>query len=201
MNDLELVQSCIKGDKNSWGQFVDKYSRLIYSCIHNVLNSRGNDLSGECVRDLYQELFRALIDDNFKKLRSFRAKNGCSLATWLRQVTVNFAIDYLRKVKPVISIEEEIEDEVILKDMLVDNSSSAPEKLSQKELLGRLQECIEALNCDDKYFLELIINRRIELERLKDHLRISRGAVDMRKSRIISRLRDCFRAKGFALDL
>jgi hypothetical protein len=30
MNDLELVQSYTKGDKRTWDEFVEKYSRLIY---------------------------------------------------------------------------------------------------------------------------------------------------------------------------
>ena len=38
------------------------------------------------------------------------------------------------------------------------------------------------------------------LEVLKEHFRVSRGAIDMRKSRIIDRLRECFKHKGFALD-
>jgi DNA-directed RNA polymerase specialized sigma24 family protein len=46
----------------------------------------------------------------------------------------------------------------------------------------------------------LLINRGLKPEELKEHLRLSRGAIDMRKSRIIERLRDCFRSKGFALD-
>ena len=38
------------------------------------------------------------------------------------------------------------------------------------------------------------------LEELKKHFKLSRPAIDMRKSRLIERLRDCFRGKGFWLD-
>ena len=62
-----------------------------------------------------------------------------------------------------------------------------------------LEDCISRLDSDDRYFLELYLNRGFSLEELKGILRAARGAVDMRKSRIIERLRDCFRRKGFVL--
>ena len=56
------------------------------------------------------------------------------------------------------------------------------------------------MNSDDKYFLELYINRGLGLDKLKAILRASRPAIDMRKARLIERLRECFKSKGFLLD-
>jgi DNA-directed RNA polymerase specialized sigma subunit len=56
------------------------------------------------------------------------------------------------------------------------------------------------LNNNDKYFLELYLNRGLKLEEIKKVLRISRGAVDMRKAGIMSALRDCFKRQGLELD-
>ena len=69
-----------------------------------------------------------------------------------------------------------------------------------REKINQLKDCIKGLNADDKYFLELHLNRGLSLAELKGVLRISRGAIDMRKSRIIGRLRECFKSKGFLLD-
>jgi RNA polymerase sigma-70 factor (ECF subfamily) len=200
MDDLEFIRRCVNGDKQAWDEFVSKYSRLIYNYIHSVLNTKGYTLMQDQIQDIFQEIFYSLIKDNFKKLKTFKAKNGCSLASWLRQVTLNFTIDYLRRIKPTFSIDEETEDELSLKDILTDSLPSVPDALSQKEKLGSLKECIEGLSKDDKYFVELHINRGLALEKLKDILMLTRGAIDMQKSRIINRLRECFRAKGFALD-
>jgi len=200
MDDLAFVQSCIRQDPLAWNEFVEKYSRLIYNYIHRVLYSKGIAAAGEYANDICQEIFHSLIKENFKKLKSYRAKNGCSLASWLRQVTINFTIDYLRRIKPVISIDDDGEGRGPLKNILPSDSPSALEALIGKEKITGLRECIDKLNSEDKYFLELYLNRQIKLEKLKDHFKISRSAIDMRKLRLLARLRECFKAKGFALD-
>ena len=201
MDDLEFVRMCVKGDKQFWDQFLNKYSRLIYNYIYSVLSAKSYSFTQEHIRDIFQGIFYSLIKDNFKKLKSFKARNGCSLASWLRQVTVNFTIDFLRKSKPLVSIDEEISEDFSLKDILADNSGSADEALSYDEKLSALADCIKKLNNAEKYIIEVNIYRGLSLDRLKTHFGVSRGAIDMRKAKIIEKLRDCFKGKGFALDI
>jgi len=200
MDDLGFVQKCVKGDKRAWDEFIDKYSRLIYNYIHSVLKIKGSHFTQENINDLFQEIILSLVKDNFKKLSSFKAKNGCSLASWLRQVTVNFTIDYLRKLKALVSIDEEDGEGFSLTEILASDSPSVSDTLIQEEKLTHLKDCIDRLGNEDKYFLELHIQRALSLQELKDYFKLSRGAIDMRKSRIIERLRECFRSKGFVLS-
>jgi len=198
MDDLEFVQRCIKGDKQSWDEFLNKYSRLVYSYIFNVINIKSYTLTQANIEDLFQEVIYSLITDNFKKLRSFKGLNGCSLASWLRQLTINFTIDYLRKFKrPLVSLEEESEDGFSLKEVIADNTQIQSEQVLDREKLSSLTDCIKRLDTDDRYFLELNINRGLSLKELKDYFGVSRGAIDMRKSRIIQQLKECFKDKGF----
>jgi len=44
------------------------------------------------------------------------------------------------------------------------------------------------------------MNQGLKLQHLADVLSISRSAADMRKSRIIMRLKECFQGKGLLLD-
>lgn len=200
MNDLGFVQRCVKGDKQAWDEFVEKYSSLIYNYIHSVLKIKGHNFSQDNINDLFQEIFLSLAKDNFRKLSTFQARNGCSLASWLRQVTVNFTIDYVRKLRPGVSIDEKNKNGSDLLEILPCESLSVTDTLNQEERLAHLKDCIDELNVDDKFFLELHLNRGVELEELKDYFKISRAAVDMRKSRIVERLRDCFKSKFKALD-
>lgn len=200
MDDVGFAQRCIKADKRAWDEFIEKYSRLIYNYIHSVSRTKGSPLSQENIEDLFQGIFLLLIKDNFRKLRSFRGKNGCSLASWLRQVAINATIDYIRKVRPLVSIDEEIDDDFSLKEILADESSEASDVLIREEKFAQLKECIERLSTQDKFFLELHINRGLTLEKIRRFLRVPRGTVDMRKSRIIGRLKECFSRKGFMLD-
>lgn len=200
MDDLEFVRRCANGDKSSWDEFVVKYSRLIYNYIYSVLRLKNpGNFQQSAVADIFQEIFFLLAKDNFKKLKSFKAKNGCSLASWLRQVTINQTLDQVRKLRPGVSIDAENENGLSFKDMLADKSELASDILISEERATHLKDCIDKLDNDDKYFLELHINKGIRLEDMKDFLRLSRGAVDMRKSRIIGRLKECFKSKGFII--
>jgi len=112
-------------------------------------------------------------------------------------VVTNLTIDYLRRIKYAVSIDAENEDELSLKDVLADDSVSAPEMFLEKEKFVTLKECIEALDLDSKYFLELSLNQRLKPEELGEVFKVSRGAIDMRKLRIIEKLKECFKNKGF----
>ncbi len=197
MNDLEFLQSCLKGDKQSWAEFILRYSPLIYNYIYSVLTVKGRTVSPEQVEDIFQEIFHALIKDNYRKLSTYQGKNGCSLASWLRQVTINFTIDYLRKLKPILSLDAQDEQGFTLADTLKDLSPGAIEFLNDQDRRKTLQECIGLLESGEQYFLELFLNQQLTLEEIKEHLKINRGAVDMRKGRIFQKLQDCFKNKGF----
>ena len=197
MDDLEFLQGCLKGNQQSWSEFISRYSRLIYNYIHSVISINGCNISIEQVQDIFQEIFHALIKDNYKKLSSYQGKNGCSLASWLRQVTTNFTIDYLRKFKVIASLDAQDEDGFTLKDSLKDCSPGAVEFINDQDRRKNLQECIGLLEIDEQYFLELFLNQALTLDEMKEHLKISRGAVDMRKARIFQKIQDCFKKKGF----
>ena len=200
MDDLEFVQGCLKGDKQSWSEFLSRYSRLIYNYIYSVLAVRVRNFSNDQVEDIFQEIFHALIKDNYKKLSTYRGRNGCSLASWLRQVTVNFTIDYLRRLKPAVSIEAQSEDGFSLQDTLADLSPGTAEFLNREDKLKTLYECIDLLDSGEQYFMELFFGQGLSLEQLREHFKLNRGALDMRKSRIFQKLRECFKRKGFGLD-
>lgn len=197
MDDLIFVQGCLKGNKQSWSEFIFRYSPLIYNYIYSVLKVKGRSVSTQQVEDIFQEIFQALIDNHYRKLSTYQGKNGCSLASWLRQVTINFTIDYLRKLKPLTSLDAEDKDGFILKDMLKDLSAGAIEFLNHQDRRKTLQECISLLETDEQYFLELFLNQELTPDEIKEYLKIKRGAVDMRKSRILQKLQDCFKQKGF----
>ncbi|MDD4953743.1 MAG: sigma-70 family RNA polymerase sigma factor [Candidatus Omnitrophica bacterium] len=200
MDDLEFVQRCIKGDKPAWEQFLKQYSRLIYKYILHILNLKGSVFAQEKVNDIFQEIICSLINDDYRKLKSFKARNGCSLASWLRQVTINFSVDYLRQKKPEVSLDQELDGGVALREILADSSLGVADVVVREENFKALRECIEGLVEDDKFFLELHTNRGLALEELKGYYKASRGLMDVRKNRILQRLKECFRRKGFLLE-
>lgn len=196
MSNLEFVRKCCQGDKPSWDDFAERYSRLIYKYIHCAARVSGLSLKQEDIDDIFQEVFVSLSKDDFRKLKSFQAKNGCSFATWLRQVTINLTFGFLRASRGMVSLDEEGEGPA-LKEVLVDGSARADRLSQEEEVFQGLKDCIGRLSGEDKFFVELHINQGLTLDTLKGFYKVSRGSIDMRKARIISRLKDCFREKGF----
>ncbi|MDD2752956.1 MAG: sigma-70 family RNA polymerase sigma factor, partial [Candidatus Omnitrophica bacterium] len=146
MTDLEFIQRCVKGDSLAWDEFFARYSRLIYNYIFQILNSQAPHVAKEnCTADIFQEIFLLLTRDDYQKLKTFKAKNSCSLASWLRQVVVNFTIDYLRRQKLMVSLDEENDQGFSLKELLKDSRILVKEQISQEEILVTLAGCIEAL--------------------------------------------------------
>jgi len=200
MSDLEFVQRCINKDRQTWDEFLRNYSRLIYNSIYHVIKSKGINSGPGQVDDIFQELFRSLIDEDYKKLKSFKAKNGASFATWLRQVVINFTSDYLRASLTPVSLDAEDEEGFALKDILPSGDPTAAEDAESVEIIAHLKDCVSRLSIEDKFFIEMHFIRRLRLEDLRSLFKVSRGAIDMQKQRLINRLRDCFASKGIALD-
>ena len=202
MDEQEFIQRCLKQDRAAWDEFVDRYSRLIYNYIYSIFKIKGVSSKPDIICDLFQEIFLSLIKDNFRKLRQFKGKNNASLASWLRIITINFCLDYFKKEKKSdLSLEEDFNNEGFsLKDILADQCILADKHLTDQESLQQLYECIDSLGVQDRYFLEMHIYQNVNLKDLQTTLGISRSAVDMRKSRLIQKLRDCFKDKGFQLE-
>jgi RNA polymerase sigma-70 factor (ECF subfamily) len=201
MTDLEFIRKCVTGKQTFWQDFIDRYARLIYAYILSVLKYKGIvQLSEETIRDIFQEIVFSLVDNNFKRLRSFTARNGSSFASWLRQVVINYTLDYLRKPKLHTSPLEEPDDADNHQDIIYDDSLSISQIAIDKERLEHLKDCIRQLGENEKYFMELHIYRDVCLDKLRKHLRLTRGAIYMQKARIIGKLRNCFKSKGFAFN-
>ena len=194
MDDLEFIRRIIYRDKKAWSEFIDRYSRLIYSFIFRTSKLKGMILRTGEADDLCHEIFLRLADNDFEKLKTYKAKNGCKFATWLRQVTVNYVISYLRKTKQLRSLDEETSDGVSLHELLPSDLRSIHEDLTENELFVELKDCIGRLDADDVKLIELIYYQDATIKELEKIFRLERPVLDMRKSRATSKLRQCLKS-------
>lgn len=93
-----LVERFQSGDISAFDEIVDRYHRRIYSLAYHFT------YNCEDAYDISQEVFMKV----FRSLGSLR--NGSAFDTWLRRITVNTCIDYLRQ-RPN---EEMIDDSSLL---------------------------------------------------------------------------------------
>ena len=87
-----LVQLCRKQTaKPAWTFFVQRYSGLILQTIHEQESDYDQAL------DRYLYVCQKLADRRFKRLLTFKRGGEREFAAWLRAVTRNLCIDYLRE--------------------------------------------------------------------------------------------------------
>lgn len=83
VKDEILVRLCQKGDKKAFEQLVLRYQDRIFSVIYRMLKDR------DTVKDIAQDVFIKA----FKSINGFKGKS--SFYTWLYQIAVHSAINYL----------------------------------------------------------------------------------------------------------
>jgi RNA polymerase sigma factor (sigma-70 family) len=181
-----LLAGCIRGDKACWDAFVSQYSSLVYYSIRKTFTTHHAEPNPEAVNDLFQDFFVAIVRDDFKKLRDFRGERGCTLASWLRLVTVRLTIDFLRRNKSTPS------------DLVMDFDSPTepPDSLLANEEERRLSCAIAQLSPRERLFVELCFRQGASPEDIAGILKISVNAVYTQKSRLLAKLRECLKSSS-----
>jgi RNA polymerase sigma-70 factor (ECF subfamily) len=83
--DMEIITSCLTGNKDEFTEIVNRYKNLVYSII------RRQTRDTEEANDLAQDVFLKL----YKNLKSYTPEYKFS--TWVMRITSNHIIDQHRK--------------------------------------------------------------------------------------------------------
>jgi len=152
--EKRLINQCIQGSSEAWRHFVERYSSLVYYIIQRVKRSRAADMSNEEIGDLHNDVFLSMMEKNGRKLRQYEGKNGCSVSTWIRIITVRATIDYLRKKKIAGAYTYAVSDPG--QDCGACQERGPEELLEHKEERFILNEIISQLAPRDQLFLRLL---------------------------------------------
>ncbi|MFQ6086354.1 MAG: RNA polymerase sigma factor, partial [Candidatus Bathyarchaeia archaeon] len=168
------MRRCVAGEKEAWDLFVLKYSRLVHHAIYQVLSRAGSPARPEVADDLYQEVFASLLTDGRKKLRQFRGKNGCSLASWIRMIAARKALDYLRRECRSPSCFEEPE---ILENMSGDCEEDPEGELIRSEERRMMRGAIAMLQPRHRLFVELYYHRGLSISEISQIMNLEPNGV------------------------
>jgi len=97
--DEELVARCIRGDRDSFNEFILRWERPIYALAYRTIGRKDD------ARDVCQETF----------LRAFRALPGfrgqAKFLSWLYRITLNLCRDWIRRQRraPFVSVPEDVD--------------------------------------------------------------------------------------------
>lgn len=95
--DRRLLSKCITGDRNASEILVRRFSNLVYHSVRQTLVGKDISFSPQDLEDLHNTIFLQLFEQGCRKLRQYRGKNGCSLASWIRVVAVRVVLNHIRK--------------------------------------------------------------------------------------------------------
>ncbi|MGA1841770.1 MAG: RNA polymerase sigma factor [bacterium] len=103
---VDFLNKCKKKEEKAWDFFVEKYANLIYQYIIKTLRRYSYSFQEDEVDDIFHNVFLALLDEDCKRLKKFRGHDEYSFLAYLRVISFNKAIDYLRKQKTFIELEK-----------------------------------------------------------------------------------------------
>ncbi|GAA0177879.1 RNA polymerase sigma factor [Clostridium sediminicola] len=136
-NDIQLVESTLKGDIRGFEKLVERYQMLAMKYIYNIVKD------STTTEDICQEVFITV----YNKLDTYNKKYKFS--NWLIQIAKNKAIDYVRKRNKVKTLN--IEDAYNVSS----NEISPEENAELKETKSTINNYLKTLNEQDKQILLL----------------------------------------------
>jgi len=186
-----LIAGCIQGNKDSWQDFICRYSSLVHYIVRKILYSRHCDMAGEEIDDLHNDIFLSIIDNNGKKLRQYEGKNGCTVSSWVRVIAVRSTIDYLRKKRDTLSLSEDETTRAVEQQSA--SLCSPLQSLEDGERKQLLQEAIADLPEKDQLFLKLFYYKETPPQEIAAIMHSSTSAVYSRASYLRDKLREAFK--------
>lgn len=165
--DINLINSALKGKQDSFDRLMRKYYNLIQNLIKKIIYEKDD------VEDLTQETFIKA----FNSLRKFNKEFAFS--TWLYKIATNNCIDYIRRKKLVTySIDKVFKEYDNQKSYDIADESFVPDRKiieSQKEKI--LDRAIESL--PKKYKDIIILRHKYEMNyyEISKELKIPIGTV------------------------
>ncbi len=189
VSDEELLKKVKNGDVDAFEEIIAKYEKKVFSLIYNMLKN-DND-----IEDIAQEVFVKV----YKNIGKFHGNS--SLYTWIYRITTNLCLDYIKKQKSVIYIDEKIQTD----DGEVDFQLPSEEKLQdelyeEKELKQKLEKSIAKLPDKQRVMIVLRDIKGLSYEEISEILEIKLGTVKSQINRARLKLKELLEKDGTFLD-
>ena len=138
------MQKAAQGDRRAFDRVAEAYANMVIALAYRMLGSRDEAL--DCAQDAFVKAWQ----------NADRYNPKWSVATWLRRITKNLAVDRLRKRRRLTHFPEGLEEQH------PDSGSGPEEHLRRKERAEIVREKLEAL--PEKYRAVLIMREMEGLE-------------------------------------
>lgn len=190
LSDRELINGCLARDKTASEAFVRRFSRLVFSSILGVIKSKGVFISQQDVEDLHNTVFVSFFEKRCRKLKHFEGRNGCSLASWVRMVTVRAVLDFLRRRSDPLSRSESLTPLDLIPEAPDEAQSSAWTRMVAKEQRMLIEQGLQRLMARDQLIIRLHCLEERPLAQVAAIIDVSEANIHSVKHRAIRRLKE-----------
>jgi RNA polymerase sigma-70 factor (ECF subfamily) len=151
LEELALARGCAAGHQSAWDFFLTRYRETLYMAARSIAREEGaaRDLADSLYADLYG--MRMRDGERMSKLASYNGRG--SLAGWLRTVLAQQHIDEYRKVKRLVSLEEESEKGVQFASAPKTNGLNVAVQQDQGKLELATDEALGQLSSEERFLL------------------------------------------------
>lgn len=128
-DESELIRSSVEGDKNAFGELVNRYQKMVARTVKGML---GDSVYAE---DIGQEVFIKL----YNSLTDFRGES--KLSTYIQKIAVNLTLNEIKRRKRFFSMFIQTGDDEIHELEIADNGYE--EKKEAKEIVQKALMSLE----------------------------------------------------------
>lgn len=188
LNDNELVQQFINGDKNSLEVLIRRHKNRVYSYI--VLIVKNQDLA----EDIFQETFIKVI----RSLKRGKYIENGKFVSWVLRISHNLIIDHFRKEKLKGTISND-NSPVDLFNSSKFSEETVEDQLVHKQILSEVKELVEELPEDQRQVIYMRHYMELSFKEIADQTDVSINTALGRMRYALINLRKLIEQKNLTL--
>ncbi|MEM8528946.1 MAG: sigma-70 family RNA polymerase sigma factor [Bacteroidota bacterium] len=178
LSDWDIIQKVLKGDSSLLEVLYDRYSGKVYYKCLSITHDQ--EISKDLAHDVMIKIFMNL--SKFKGTSDF--------SFWVKSITYNYCMDYLKKKKRLNFDEFESAD---FEQVPVDEIELQHKMLKEVQL-EQLEALLEELKGNDRMILLMRYQDGMSIKQIAGTLKVSVSAVKMRLKRSRDRLAELLKA-------
>lgn len=176
--DEDIIELLAKKDQRGIELIAKRYEKLIRYIAVTILRDRESSVE-ECINDVYLKIWTHSAQYDYEK---------ASLKTYLKAITRNTALNYLRKLCKLEELEGMDESDTIQSEY-IDYSQTPEQKIIYQEEVQILNQILASLKKKDK---EFVLRRFYYLQSTKQiavAMGMTENAVDSKLSRLRKKIK------------
>ena len=194
--DRQLIAKCLSGDRGAWETLVRRFSNLVYQTVRSTFLIKQIPFNKQDLEDLHNTVFLRFFEQGCAKLKLYQGRNGCTLASWIRIVTVRIVLNHLRKKGVDGPLWEKKKTPVEELSWLRGEDQGPLALMESAEQEKLVHEGMESLAPRDRLFMKLHVDQGLAVEEVADAMQISVQNAYVVKHRAVERLKSYLVSRG-----